>query len=165
MEKAAFQIRNVTEGNLKDIPSPCRYCLYWQTNAEHDKRSLKPGNERQKRDWFIRTIEKLGECLIIAYLDNVPIGFAQYAPTGFFPRVKEYSSAQPSQDAVFVACLYITSQDARGRGLGRMMLQDLLMKLKNKGVKSVETYARRSFCRQSFRTIEVLSESWLQSSG
>jgi ribosomal protein S18 acetylase RimI-like enzyme len=144
MDNAAFQMRNVTEGNFKDIPSPCRYCLYWQTNGEHDERNLKPENDEQKREWFVRTKEKFGECLSIAYLDNVPIGFAQYAPAGFFPRVKEYSSAQPSQDAVFIACLYIASEDARGKELGRMMLQDLQTKLKKKGVKSVETFARRS---------------------
>jgi GNAT superfamily N-acetyltransferase len=144
MDNAAFQMRKVTEGNFKDIPSPCRYCLYWQTNGEHDERNLKPENDEQKREWFVRTKEKFGECLSIAYLDNVPIGFAQCAPAGFFPRVKEYSSAQLSQDAVFVACLYITSEDARGRGLGRMMLKDLLTKLKKRGVKSVETFARRS---------------------
>jgi len=105
---------------------------------------LKPENEKQKLEWFSKVEKEFGNCIGIAYQDGVPTGFFQYAPAKFFARVKEYISGQPSEDAVFLACLHITDEEARGKGFGTLILKDLVAELKKRGIKAIETYARRS---------------------
>lgn len=133
----------MTDNNFKDIPNPCRYCLYWQTKGAYDEEMLKPEMEKKKREWFNKVSHEFGNCIKIAHLADTPFGFIQYAPAKFFPRAKEYASGPLSKDAVFLACLYITNKEARGKGLGTIMLRNLLAQLKASGFKVVETFARK----------------------
>ncbi len=138
-----FKIRKVDRTNFKDIPDPCKHCLYWQTSGP-DEKMLKPEMESKKREWVKKVVRRFGNCCFIAYLSGVPIGFVQYAPAEFFPRVKEYASGPPSKDSVFLACLYIINEDVRGKGLGTAMLENFLTELRGKGFRAVETFARKS---------------------
>jgi len=140
-EKALLKIEKVDRNNFKDIPSPCKYCLYWQTILPFDEKMLKPEIEREKQEWFKKVIREFGNCAFIAYSSGVPIGFIQYASIGFFPRVEEYASGPPSEDAVFLACLYIANKEARRKGLGTAMLKELLAKLRTRKFEAVETFA------------------------
>jgi len=139
-----FRLEKVNKNNFKDIPNPCKYCIYWQTIGPFDEKMLKPEMEREKLEWFNKVIREFGNCGFIVYLSGVPIGFIQYAPPRFFPQVKEYASGPPSEDAVFLACLFIASKKARGKGVGTTMLRDLLAELKKRKFKAVETFARKN---------------------
>jgi len=99
--------------------------------------------EHKKLEWFNKATREFGNCGFIAYFNGVPIGFIQYAPTKFFPRVEDYASGPPSEDAVFLACLYISNKKARGKGLGTAMLENLVAELRKRGFKAVETFARK----------------------
>jgi len=138
-----LKIEKVDESNFKDIPSPCKYCLYWQTSVPFDEKMLKPEMEREKQEWFSKVIGEFGNCAFIAYFSGVPIGFIQFAPPKYFPRVKDYASGPPSEDAVFLACLYIANKEARGKGLGTIMLKELLAELKKRKNKAIETFAAK----------------------
>jgi GNAT superfamily N-acetyltransferase len=105
---------------------------------------FKPEMTQKKREWFKKAVSEFGWCLKLAYLNHAPIGFIQYAPAKFFPRVKEYASGPPSEDAIFIACLYITNQEVRGKGLGTSMLENLTVELKMRGYTAVETFARKN---------------------
>jgi len=140
-EKALLKIEKIDKHNFKDIPSPCKYCLYWQTSGPFDEKMLKPEMEREKQEWFKKVIREFGNCAFIAYSSGVPIGFIQYALARFFPRVEEYTSGPPSEDAVFLACLYIANKEARRKGLGTAMLRDLLAEFRKRKFKAVETFA------------------------
>lgn len=100
--------------------------------------------EQRKREWFKKVIREFGNCGFVTYLSGVPIGFIQYAPAKFFPRVKEYASGPPSKDSVFLACLYIANKKERGKGLGTAMFENLIAELRDRGFKAVETFARKS---------------------
>jgi len=139
-----LRTEGVDEGNFKDIPSPCRYCLYWQTSNEFGEEMLKPEMEQKKREWFSKVHKEFGSCLKIAYHNDVPIGFIQYAPAKFFLRVKEYAAGPPSEDAVFLACLYIADKEQRGKGLGMNILKNLIDELKRGRFRAIETFARKS---------------------
>lgn len=143
-EKALLKIKKVDRDNFKDVPSQCKYCLYWQTSDSFDEKMLKPEMENKKREWFNKVSRDFGDCGLIAYLSGVPVGFVQYGPPRFFPRVKEYTSGPPNKDAVFLACLYVADKEARGRGLGKAMLKGLLAELRKRKFKAVETFARRN---------------------
>jgi len=137
-------IEEVSKKNFKDIPNTCRYCLYWQTSGSFGEENLKPEMEQEKREWFNKVKGEFGSCIKVAYLSGVPIGFIQYAPAKFFSRVKEYASGPPSEDAVFVACLFIPNKEARGKGYGTTMLKNLISELKEREFKAIETFARKS---------------------
>jgi len=139
-----FEVKGVDENSFKDIPDPCRYCMYWQTTGNYGEGTMKPEMEQEKRKWFGEVVRAFGNCLKVAYLSNVPIGFVQYAPAKFFPRVKEYTSEQPTEDSVFIACLYIVNKEARGKGFGTLMLKDLVAELEKRRFSAIETFARRS---------------------
>jgi GNAT superfamily N-acetyltransferase len=139
-----FKIENVNRNNFQSIPNPCRYCLYWQTSGEFGEENLKPEMEEKKREWFGKVEKEFEGCIKIAYSNGVPIGFIQNAPAKFFPHVKEYAAGPPSEDAAFIACLYVAKKEERGKGLGRAMLEDLIAELKKRGFKAVETFARKS---------------------
>lgn len=139
-----LKIKKINENNFQNIPAPCRYCLYWQTTGEFSEENLKPTMEEQKRKWLSEVNNEFGDCLKIAYFNDALAGFMQYAPAKFFPRLNEYASGPPSEDAVFISCLYILNKELRGKGLGTTMLMNLLTEFKTKGCKAVETFARRN---------------------
>jgi GNAT superfamily N-acetyltransferase len=139
-----LKIENVDEENFQDIPSQCKCCLYWQTNGEFGPEMLKPEMEQKKREWFSKVSKEFGNSLKIVYFNDMPVGFMQFALARFFPRVKEYEAGPPSDDAAFIACLYIASKEMRGKGFGTMMLKDLVAELKKRGFKAIETFARKS---------------------
>jgi hypothetical protein len=139
-----LKIEEVDEKNFKNIPNPCICCLYWQTSGEFDQKMLKPEMEQKKLEWFNKVSNEFGSCIKLAFLNSAPIGFIQYAPAKFFPRVKEYVTGPPSKDAIFLACLYITSKESCGKGLRTNMLENLIAELQKRGFKAVETFARRS---------------------
>jgi GNAT superfamily N-acetyltransferase len=139
-----FKIANVNRNNFQSIPNPCRYCLYWQTSGKIGEENLKPEMEEKKREWFDKVENEFEGSIKIAYSNGTSIGFIQHAPEKFLPRVKEYAAGPPSEDAVFIACLYITNKETRGKGLGTRMLENLIVELKERGFKAVETFARKS---------------------
>jgi GNAT superfamily N-acetyltransferase len=70
------------------------------------------------------------------------VGYAQYAPAKFLPRTQQYRSGPLSKDAVFLACLYIPKRELRERGIGKYMLNQVLVDLKSRGYKALEAFAR-----------------------
>ncbi|MEM2104364.1 MAG: GNAT family N-acetyltransferase [Candidatus Bathyarchaeia archaeon] len=128
--------------NFSKVPKPCKFCLYWQTSSE-SQREISIGNvEREKLNWLERVEKAFGNCVQIACLDDTTIGFMQYAPAKYFPRVNDYISGPPSGDAVFIACLYITSKNDRRKGYGTLMLLNLVKESRKRGFWTVETFAR-----------------------
>lgn len=139
-----LKIKAIDEKSFQEIPSPCRYCLYWQTTGAFGEEQLKPEMEHKKRKWFSEVTNAFGNCIKVAHFNAAQIGFIQYASAKFFPRVNEYASGPPTDDAVFLACLYIVNKEFRKKGLGTTMLKDLIAQLKKEGFKAVETFARKN---------------------
>lgn len=132
---------DVTETNYHSIPSPCGYCLYWQKTGTFTEDTVEPAMEQEKLAWWRKVMSQFGTCHKIAMVDKAPAGFIQYAPSGFFPRLKTYAPLTPSRDAVFIACLYL-KKECRGKGLGIRMLEELVAALRQKGYVAIETLAR-----------------------
>jgi len=135
----------VNEENFKDIPEPCRRCFYWQSAGDFSGKNMTAEMEKKRQQWFQQTEKKLG-CSVgfIAYDNNVPVGFVQCASAKYFPNTKEYAAGPPSKDAAFLACLYIPDEKNRKKGLGTLILKNVITQLKQQGFKAVETFARKS---------------------
>lgn len=138
-----LKIKPITKENIKDIPSYCRQCLYWQT-TDADTKTPENQTEMAKQKWLLKVQKALGVSGYIAYADTTPAGFVQLASVKYFPRLKEYTNTTPSEDAVFLACLYIPQKENRNKCIGTQMLKTLITKLKQRGFKAVETFARKS---------------------
>jgi len=111
------KILDLTEENLAEAPEweaypfSCKYCLYW----EHPELCLDPAagvrEERfaKKLAWLRRVRKEWGSCGKLLFVGNEPVGYAQYAPAQFFPGALEYPAGPVSEDAVLLACLFITN--------------------------------------------------------
>jgi len=146
-----FVIADITESNLKDIPLSCRGCVYWEfptefEAAQEEMEGKKAEFEKKKREWFIQTQKEFGTCGKIVYNENVPIGYAQYAPSKRLPQSSEYKSkpvGRVEEGVVFLSCLYISDEAMRGKGVGEKLLDAIVADLKRRGFKAVETFARK----------------------
>ncbi|MCS7240467.1 MAG: GNAT family N-acetyltransferase [Candidatus Bipolaricaulota bacterium] len=145
MEIVVFDL---TEENLRAAPRwgshpySCKYCLYW----EHPELLLDPEKEglfRRKQAWVRRVRAEFGECGRLLYAAGNAVAYAQFAPPEFLPNAQSYSAGPASADAVFLACLFIPSKEHRGHGLGSLLLHNILRDLRGRGIKAVETFARK----------------------
>jgi GNAT superfamily N-acetyltransferase len=144
-------IKDVTESTLDDVPGICGRCLYWSFPEEFEKLRSELSKRKEelkakKRQWILQTLKKFGSCGKILYHKNVPIGYAEYAPSNRFPKIEKYKS-QPigkiEEGVVFLSCLYIADPNFRGKGLGEKLLDSVIIDLKRRGFKALETYARK----------------------
>jgi len=145
------EIRDINESNVKDIPEFCRNCLYWGFPEEFERTKAEPSKYKQeledkKREWILQTLREFGTCGKILYYNNKPVGYTEYGPSSRFPNIREYQS-QPieklEEGVVFLSCLFISDKNLRGKGLGERLLNSVIEDLKKRGLKAVETYARR----------------------
>lgn len=146
-------IENITESNLRDIPKPCRGCLYWEFPEEFEKINLEKSEEktklavRKKKEWFTKTLNEFGNCGKIVYCEGAPVGYAQYGPSAGFPRIKEYPAGPVGNlkdGVVFISCLFVSKEALRKKRMGTRLLRSIIEDLKARGFKAVETFARRS---------------------
>jgi GNAT superfamily N-acetyltransferase len=141
------EVQPVNMKNFKDLPRfrlfpySCIYCAFWE-QLDFDDHTPNEKAEETKRKWFTDVGRKFGNCGFVAYVDDKPIGFAQYARAEFFPSISKYGSLAPSKDAVFLACLYIPNRELRGKGIGKQMFEKVISDLKSRGYRAVEAFAR-----------------------
>lgn len=149
-----FSIEGIKEANLPDIPKSCRGCVYWEFPEEFEKAKEEKTEsekrsefERKKREWFVRTMREFGTCGKIAYYNDKPVAYAQFAPSARLPNAGHYEShlsGRSEEGVVFLSCLYIADEELRGKGLGEKMLRSIIDDLRRRGFKAIETFARRA---------------------
>jgi len=146
-----IEIANLTEENLKDAPEwgshpfSCKFCVYWEFPEAVGKptKETKDDMIRRKTGWLQKTNELFGNCGKILYVDGVAAGYAQYAPPEFLPNSANYPAGPPSSEAVLIACLFVPQKRSRGLGLGSQLLKSIIDEMRQRGVKSIETFARK----------------------
>lgn len=147
-----IEVVNLTERNLNDAPEwpshpfSCKYCIYWEFPEE----CTDPTNEKKedmlkkKLEWLESVNKKFGNCGKIVYANERSVGYAQYAPPEFFPGLADYESGPPSNEAVLISCLFIPEKEFRRVGLGSRLLQSIIDDLRERKIKTVETFARKN---------------------
>ena len=159
-------VRGITRENLDDLPEPCRSCLYWEFPEDSEKaKLLKSELTRKKKAWFLQTLREFGNCGKFVYYDNSVVGYAQYAPIAYLPNIGSYESklvGRLEDGIVFLSCLYITEKALRGRGMGIKLLEGIVLDLKKRGFKAVETFARRGSSNNPSGPIELYLKKGFQ---
>ncbi len=129
--------------NFRLFPYSCKYCAFWEL-LNFDEKTSKETAEQTKSKWFINVRKKFGNCGFIVYVDKKPVGFAQYAPAKYFLAIQKYPDLIPSDDAIFLVCLYIANRELRGKGIGKQLFEKVASDLKKRGYSVIESFARVS---------------------
>jgi GNAT superfamily N-acetyltransferase len=142
VSEASFHLLFDWSGRAQGRDAGCTFCLNW----EEPDYSKWPGSlsERKgtKRQWLRDVEAEYGPCGKLAFLGSELVGYAQFSPPKYLPKVNEYGCAPPSEEAIFVSCLFVPAQ-ARGRGVGSALVEAILRDLRARGAQAVETFARK----------------------
>lgn len=137
----------LTTKSLTRSGLPCSLCTRWEGRPEE----ADPEKQRRAKEESMRGIIRVwGECGKIVYVEGEPMGFAQYGPAKFFPLAQNFAAGPVSDDAVFLSCLYVVPF-ARGKGLGRVLLQAIEAGLVKRKVRAIETFAARNCSEDAAR--------------
>ena len=131
----------LTQDTLSDLPEEVRADLLWEVEpVRRHQLAAGPVEEAmaEKAAWVSQVLLEWGSCGRVAYVDDVPAGFVQYAPPSWLPGTSSFATAPVSDDAVQLATVVVFEEHA-GAGLGRVLVQVMVRDLvKRGGVRAVE---------------------------
>lgn len=130
---------DVTLDNLEHLPPETRSSLYWETDTDEDPAD--PAFE--KEEWFSGVLLEWGSCgLALVEEERGTVGFAQFAPPSFFPRLSRFRCGRVSEDAVYLAYCYVVAP-RRGFGVGTQLIRAVAGALLDRDVRAVEALGDR----------------------
>jgi len=130
----------LTLDNLDAIPAPCRSCLFWECDPVRRGRLDDPAGEKEA--WVSEVLREWGSCGRVALVDDRPVGYVVYAPAGFVPGSAGFATAPVSADAVLLTTVHV-DPDARGRGVGRMLVRAMARDLVERNIRAAEAFGHR----------------------
>lgn len=134
------RLASLTLDLLDDLAPPCRGCVFWELDPVAKARAEQDGDPAfEKEAWISETLLAWGSCGTLAYVDDLPAGYALYAPPSQVPRSAAFPTAPVSPDAVLLAAVRVVPEFGEG-GLGRMLVQGVVADLARRGVRAVEAY-------------------------
>ena len=132
------KVARLTLDHLEAFTVPCRSCLFWELDPVRRERVGAPGAEKDA--WVSEVLREWGSCGRVVLVDDVPAGFAIYAPPAYLPGAAGFPTAPVSADAVLLTMAYVEPAH-RGGGLGRMLMQGMARDLVQRGgIAAVEAF-------------------------
>lgn len=136
----ARRLVNLTLDTLKELPHPCRDCVFWELDPVTAQAACATGDPAlEKEAWVSQTLLEWGSCGKLAYVEGALAGYAIYAPPGYVPRAAAFPTAPASPDAVLLTTAHVVAPYAGG-GLGRMLVQGVARDLVKRGFKAIEAF-------------------------
>lgn len=133
----ARRLRPLNLDHLEKVTHTCGSCLFWETAGRLERRCGVRCDKAVATEWFSRVVEEWGECGRAVVEDDVVLGFIKYAPSRYFPQALTFPVAPDDLTVPFIACLHIRP-DARGRGLGKLLLHAAARDLVSRGGRKVQ---------------------------
>lgn len=124
----------VAKAGFKFLPQQCQRCDFWQSRGGGIKSFTLNQAQLQPK----KGKASLGKLLLAG---GKTVGYVNYAPAAFFPRLSSLPLSPASLDTIFIACFYIL-ESYRGQGLGKYFLNCLERELLQQGYKSIETIVK-----------------------
>jgi len=112
-----LRIEDISEENLEEVLDICSGSRLF---ASVDDPILKKGREI-KRQWLLKTLKQHGSIMKIAYQNEKPVAEILFYPKEMMPYLHN-----PRKDVIYNKCIYISSPEARGRGVGSSLLRNLI---------------------------------------
>lgn len=128
---------------LEEQGCPARQCLTWALDPVRRARVGDRAEERAeaKDAWVSELLREWGSCGRVLVVDQVPVAVVVYAPPALAPGAGAVPTAPASPDAVLLTDIWVHPR-ARGRGLGRILVQAMARDLVARGgVRAVEAFA------------------------
>ena len=130
----------ITLDNLGALPARCRSCVFWELDPVRGEAAVREGRaEAEKEAWISAVLLEWGSCGRIAYVDDVPAGFALYAPAAYVPRSLAFPTSPVAPDAVQLMTGWL-HPEFRGQGLGRVLVQTVAKDLLRRDFKAIEAF-------------------------
>jgi len=85
------------------------------------------------------------------------VGYSQFCSPKHLPNAGAYACAPPSQEAMFVSCLFVGA-DERNQGVGSALLRAVVSDVRMRGAPAVETLAGKNSPNNSSGPLEF----WLK---
>lgn len=134
------RLSSLTLDLLDDVPDPCRSCVFWELDPVNGARAAEAGDPAlDKEAWLSATLLSWGSCGVIAHVDDLPAGWALYAPPASVPRAAAFPTAPVAPDAVLLTALRVLPGHSGG-GIGRLLVQGMVRDLARRGVRAVEVF-------------------------
>jgi GNAT superfamily N-acetyltransferase len=133
------KVVRLTLDHLPLLDEHPRTCLRWQLDAVAKARVEPEDRALELEAWVSEVLREWGSCGRVALVDDEVVGVALYAPPAYLPGALDLPTAPAGPDAVLLAQLHV-SLEARGGGIGRMLVQGLARDLVPRGFAAVEAF-------------------------
>ena len=131
------KVVRMTLDHLAELDAPCRECVFWELDPVRRGRVDEPAAEKEA--WMSAVLRDWGSCGRVVLVDDRPVGYALYAPPAYLLDAFAARLCDAS-DAVLLSAVYV-EPDARGGGLGRMLVQGMARDLIERGgIGAVEAF-------------------------
>lgn len=132
------KVARLTLDHLEELSAPCRSCLFWELDPVRRDRVTDPCAD--KDSWVSEVLREWGSCGRVVLVDDVPVGYAVYAPEAFVPGAAAFPTAPVSSDAVLLTTVHVEPA-YRGGGLARMLVQGMARDLVQRGgIAAIEAF-------------------------
>ncbi|HEX2360774.1 MAG TPA: GNAT family N-acetyltransferase [Jiangellaceae bacterium] len=140
MHAAGRRLTTLTLDNLADLSLPCRSCVSWELDPLAAQRAGDAGDAAlEKEAWISAVLLEWGNCGILAYVGDTPVGFVLYAPPGLVPRAATFPTSPVSADAVLLVTARVRPE-RQGAGIGRALVHAAARDLVHRGVRAIEAF-------------------------
>jgi GNAT superfamily N-acetyltransferase len=132
------KVVRLTLDHLEELNAPCRSCLFWELDPVRRERASDACAEKDA--WVSEVLREWGSCGRVVLVDDVPVGYAVYAPDAFLPGAAAFPTAPVSPDAVLLTTVHVEPA-YRGGGLARMLVQGMARDLVQRGgIAAIEAF-------------------------
>lgn len=129
----------LTVDHLAELCEPCRSCLFWELDPVSRARLEPDEATGEKEAWLSWVLREWGSCGRVALVDGRVVGHAIYAPAAFVPGAAGMPTAPTSPDAIVLTTVWV-APEARGGGIGRLLVQGMARDLVSRGHGAVEAF-------------------------
>ena len=133
------RLKPLLASHLDRLPCYCVGCVFWESDERLDVRCGSKCDLEALRRWHAVVTEEWGDCGRVAMEDGEVLGFLKYAPAEYVPQARNLPSAPGTDVGVLLTCIHIRD-DARRRGLGRLLLFAALKDAAHRGERHVWAY-------------------------
>ncbi len=146
------------------LPERCRGCVAWELEPDAVRSAVRLGDtEFEKEVWLSGVMLTWGSAGQIVTVDDVPVGFALFAPPTAVPGATAFPTSPVSPDAVLLTTARI-HPEFTGQGLAGYLMNGVVRELTRRGVRAIEVFGREEPGSRSFGSRDLESDDfgWLE---